>query len=195
MPLKTCPTCNAEFRGKRTQTYCSTKCKPPIPCAWCEKLIFPTREYQRHRDIVCSEQCLREALTERKERLKEAEAYQRANSQRVRLLKYGLSPKQFEVILELQKHKCAVCGIAFDTKVRIRHPHIDHCHATGIVRGILCGRCNIAEGLLGSLKNAKRLVAYMEKNELFYSGLKRQKSRSAARQIPWETKSSRLFAP
>jgi hypothetical protein len=35
---------------------------------------------------------------------------------------------------------CEICGAASDV--------VDHCHATGLVRGYLCGQCNTAIGLL-----------------------------------------------
>jgi hypothetical protein len=41
-------------------------------------------------------------------------------------------------MLEGQKHQCAICSVSFDeTK-----PHVDHCHETGKIRGLLCNRCN-----------------------------------------------------
>jgi hypothetical protein len=39
-----------------------------------------------------------------------------------------------------------------------------------MIRGFLCLSYNSAEGQLGSFENARRLVAYMERKELFYSG-------------------------
>ena len=79
--------------------------------------------------------------------------------------KYGLSPEKFDELLAAQNNRCAVCCKAFNSK---RIPHVDHCHRTSMVRGILCINCNTAEGMLGSLKTAKNLVKYMEKTELFY---------------------------
>lgn len=60
-------------------------------------------------------------------------------------LKYGLTPLELERIIVQQDGKCAVCRAVFlDTKRR----HIDHCHLTKKVRGLLCQRCNMALGLL-----------------------------------------------
>ena len=43
-----------------------------------------------------------------------------------------------------QGGKCAICGYA------LYRPHIDHDHATGRVRAILCHLCNVG---LGSFKD------------------------------------------
>lgn len=62
---------------------------------------------------------------------------------RDRLKKYGLTQEAHSRILESQDGKCAIC----------RRPPVgrslavDHCHRTGIVRGLLCSRCNMGIGL------------------------------------------------
>lgn len=55
---------------------------------------------------------------------------------------YGLAPGDFEDLLVRQENSCAVCR-----KVFVSRPHVDHDHATGAVRGLLCGPCNRALGL------------------------------------------------
>lgn len=69
-------------------------------------------------------------------------------SEKRRFRIYGLTPKDFTEIISKQKGKCALCEIPFKSK---KFTHIDHCHATGKVRGILCMKCNV-------------LIGYMEKN-------------------------------
>lgn len=54
---------------------------------------------------------------------------------------YGLTEEQVESLLVQANYCCQVCGRKEDL-------NIDHCHATGCVRGILCGSCNRALGLL-----------------------------------------------
>lgn len=65
--------------------------------------------------------------------------------ERHRQRKYGLSPSAFEDLFVDQNGRCAVCpnvlGPGWDT-------HIDHCHATGQVRALLCRGCNVALGQL-----------------------------------------------
>lgn len=41
-----------------------------------------------------------------------------------------------------QDNKCAICFIDF-----CKTPHIDHCHTTKTIRGLLCGPCNLLLGL------------------------------------------------
>lgn len=45
---------------------------------------------------------------------------------------------------EAQGRRCEVCRDCLPFKGR--ETHIDHCHATGKVRGILCGECNVGLG-------------------------------------------------
>ena len=56
-------------------------------------------------------------------------------------MKYGLTEAEVSEMFAAQNFACAVC---FE---QIEKPHIDHCHTTGKVRGLLCGRCNRALGL------------------------------------------------
>ena len=52
--------------------------------------------------------------------------------------RYGLTPDEWSAMLVGQDGLCAICG-----KPPVR-PCVDHDHATGRVRAILCHRCNIA---------------------------------------------------
>lgn len=56
--------------------------------------------------------------------------------------KYGIEPEMFMALLYLQDRRCAICRVEF-----VRTPHIDHCHETGRVRGLLCGQCNTGLGM------------------------------------------------
>lgn len=60
-----------------------------------------------------------------------------------RMRKYGVSPDCFQLMLAVQKNACGICKEIFS-----KQPHVDHCHKTGEVRGLLCGSCNRALGLL-----------------------------------------------
>ena len=59
---------------------------------------------------------------------------------------YGLTIEGFDDLYISQNKKCAICGKELPTGF-YRDKHIDHCHDTGIVRGILCSKCNLFIGL------------------------------------------------
>jgi hypothetical protein len=54
-----------------------------------------------------------------------------------------LTAKRFEAMLEVQGRACAICRVPFPAD---RRPPVDHCHASGEVRGLLCSNCNTALG-------------------------------------------------
>lgn len=58
---------------------------------------------------------------------------------------------------------CDCCGQV--PQVKSRGLHIDHCHESLRIRGVICYGCNAAEGMLGSdPARARALLAYMEKH-------------------------------
>jgi Autographiviridae endonuclease VII len=65
--------------------------------------------------------------------------------------RYGVEWTQFEAMALAQGGVCAICG---DPPGRSRF-HVDHDHATGKVRGLLCGPCN--QGI-GSLRDDPKIV-------------------------------------
>lgn len=58
---------------------------------------------------------------------------------------YGITLEQYDTMLEAQNYKCAICGN--EDEVEGRRLAIDHCHTSGKVRGLLCGKCNRGLGL------------------------------------------------
>lgn len=62
-------------------------------------------------------------------------------SSKNRFLRYGLSEKQFQEILNNQKKLCKICHKPL-TKYCL-----DHNHETNKIRGILCHNCNLGLGL------------------------------------------------
>ena len=61
-----------------------------------------------------------------------------------RLRDYGLTQVAFNQLLEAQGGACAICRVLLDLG---RGTHVDHDHGSGLVRGILCGRCNRGIGV------------------------------------------------
>ena len=65
----------------------------------------------------------------------------KANDRRQILRRYGLTPELFERMKVEQGGRCKICELEFTGT-----PHIDHCHASGAVRGLLCRPCNLILG-------------------------------------------------
>lgn len=59
--------------------------------------------------------------------------------------RYKVTIEEVNSIFENQGMCCAICGTDTPTK---KGWCIDHCHNTGLVRGVLCSKCNTAIGLL-----------------------------------------------
>jgi hypothetical protein len=65
---------------------------------------------------------------------------------------YGVSADEFDAMLEAQGGRCAICK---EMPERLASMHVDHDHATGEVRGLLCLNCN--QGI-GKLKDDASLL-------------------------------------
>jgi hypothetical protein len=63
---------------------------------------------------------------------------------KAQLAKYGLTPEEWQRILDYQGNRCAMCNRRFVH--RSLPPCVDHGHASGIVRGALCRPCNYVLG-------------------------------------------------
>ena len=53
---------------------------------------------------------------------------------------YGILPDEYQDLKALQGGRCGICKQPFASS---RDEHLDHDHATGHIRGILCGNCNV----------------------------------------------------
>lgn len=65
---------------------------------------------------------------------------------------YGITQEQHDALFEQQGGKCWICEepetMPDGRSGKTRALAVDHCHETGAVRGLLCGRCNRGIGLL-----------------------------------------------
>lgn len=71
-----------------------------------------------------------------------------------RFNRFGISPKQYQELLQKQAHKCAICEkeLTFIKNSAV----VDHCHGSNKIRGILCRNCNTG---LGVFKDNKAFLA------------------------------------
>jgi hypothetical protein len=78
--------------------------------------------------------------------------------------KFGVSYREYKKIFEAQNECCANPGC------KTKEPgapgrkrfYIDHCHATGKIRGLLCHSCNLALGhVQDDIKKLEGLIKYL----------------------------------
>lgn len=78
------------------------------------------------------------------------------NPQKVRDMRYkrmyGVSSEFVDQMIKDQDYSCAICRETLDMG---KHTHIDHCHSTNKVRGVLCNLCNTG---LGKFKDDPKLL-------------------------------------
>lgn len=107
-----------------------------------------------------------------------ARAWREANPERFRkavlnrkahIKRYGLTPSDYDRMLEAQGGKCAICRQPETFRRKDGSPMhlaVDHCHTTGRVRGLLCRMCNQT---LGRVKDSVELlqasIDYLRKNQ------------------------------
>lgn len=165
-PYRTCIDCGevkavVEFQRKgvawdgtqKYQSYCkpcqNTRRKkyPPAPGA--------TQRYSaaysaRNPGLRAAQQAALRAL--------DPEAFRRYEADRHILKRFGLTRGEWHVMLIDQSGRCATCLQPMLGKICV-----DHCHATGAVRGLLCDWCNKG---LGSFRDQpeilRRAAAYLE---------------------------------
>jgi hypothetical protein len=71
---------------------------------------------------------------------------------------YGITEADRDEMIRSQMGICSICLAAPAV-------HVDHCHETGRVRGVLCFNCNSAIGKLGDDPDTlRRAIAYLEGN-------------------------------
>lgn len=74
---------------------------------------------------------------------------------------YGMTADDYNLLLEHQQNRCAICGDEPNEK----RLSVDHCHETGRVRGLLCSLCNRAlGGFRDDVRFLKNAIHYLERS-------------------------------
>jgi len=144
------PKCSNDWQNQKKQAAKLARWeKDKKPCAFCGGVIGTDRQRM---SIYCSPSCKRNAMSARwRER---APLY-------MRQYLYGITPEEYAALLKSQGGRCAICRI--DTPRGKGGWHLDHDHATGRMRGLLCHGCNIALGYFADdLDRLRGAIAYLE---------------------------------
>jgi hypothetical protein len=81
---------------------------------------------------------------------------------KILLHKYGITYIDLQEMKFKQDYKCAICGISeIESKKSLC---VDHDHATGRIRGLLCHYCNFSlGGFRDNIENLKNAIEYLNK--------------------------------
>ena len=113
------------------------------------KRIYTRRSYAKNRDE-------RNARS-RRERAERPDIWRRQSL----LRRYGLTLEQYDTLFENQDGRCAICRKDAGPIL-----HVDHCHNSKAVRGLLCGSCN---RMLGMAKDDPEIlrgaIRYLEEGK------------------------------
>lgn len=130
---KQCTACNEAKPLVEFHTHKSTKSGVTSACKPCtNRRSKEWREANRERYRESYRQWEARTLEERRPKRRAADL------KRV----YGLTPERHDALLESQGGVCAICSKPGLKLV------VDHDHATGKVRGLLCHHCNVGIGYL-----------------------------------------------
>jgi len=99
----------------------------------------------------------------------QAREWKKTNAERYRnyrLMKgFGISSVEYDKKLRKQKHGCAICCKPCTSGKNLA---VDHCHKSGVIRGLLCSKCNLGLGLFKDdtilLGNAKKYITKHKKS-------------------------------
>lgn len=120
--------------------------------SWRKENAEKVKEYQRTYSNINKERIVEKAQQWAKAHPEQIQAIRRRAKVKSR---YGITHSEYESILAMQGGACAICGTE-DTGYWDRF-HIDHCHTTGHVRGLLCTKCNTGLGMF--LDNRELLLS------------------------------------
>ena len=158
--LRRCVACQKAYARSHYFTYRTRTGKSRTPkeftCKKCGSHSFKT--YKRLNGMIqrkCPTCAIANARSWEKAHPERTKIHQRTSFLRG---KYGLERSQFSKMMKTQDFKCAICH-----KPIIENHRIDHNHATGKVRALLCNACNSGLGFFkDSTDLLKKAVIYLD---------------------------------
>lgn len=132
---------------------CQTEnCEAPVVCKGFCNPCYQRQHRAKHRDRYAAYDRDRAAsrapkLREGRKKWRDQNPERAKHCARISVLKrkYGLTEEAFQAMFASQKGLCAIC---LTEELPGISSHVDHCHVTGIVRGLLCESCNRAIGIM-----------------------------------------------
>jgi len=180
---KICKNCNKSFVPKKNDVrikFCCAECR----VEYRTKTNYMATYYKKNKSHWDAKQASPEYKnkknSKRNERYRTDEVFRlsvikRSKEYRIKnptakrqqdLRRYGLTIELYDSLLAKQGGGCAICGRKESGDSKRRRLFVDHDHATGKVRGLLCASCNYG---LGNFKDDIRIVenalAYLRRGD------------------------------
>ena len=137
------PECRQSFTPTTAQRYCSIECRIlDRKCPRCGVKIPLSQPGSKNGYCrPCGNQMARARRIDFR--------HKAAGVSAQRKIVFGLNSNEYEALVASQRNKCAICrkSETATRRGRVRTLCVDHDHKTGIIRGLLCTRCNTALGL------------------------------------------------
>ena len=123
---------------------------------------YSKRYYEKHKEVILAKGKESPAAKASRKKYREKPETKALIRNYKLIREYGITSKEYEELLISQKYLCAGCNIhQVDLNKTL---HVDHNHDTGQVRGLLCGNCNRAIGLVKeNIETLLNLITYLEK--------------------------------
>lgn len=134
------------------QTRICIKCNEEKEITKFNRFFRKGKEYHEHTCYSCRQKLWRQnpenlskAVKRTKEWYEKNKSYVKRDK-RDRDLKrlYGIGEVDFNEMLAKQEGKCKICK---KPQTEEKYLHVDHCHDTKKIRGLLCTKCNTGLGL------------------------------------------------
>lgn len=140
-------------------------------CSKC-KVTYPKTEFHKNKRSSDGYQTVCKECNKQNTRSRDLDYWRRQNLKR----NFGLTPEQYDELLEKQNHCCALCEKHKDLEKRSLA--VDHNHKTGRIRGLLCLNCNYR--LVGKHTDSemlRRMADYIDQGTEWYVPSNRPKKR------------------
>lgn len=177
--VTSCTLCNKSGHN-RMRCPLNPNAKHTCICGGCKACVRRARKNGQRRGSTLARSTEERKAWQREYYVKTVEAradycasYAKANRRKWRdswlRTQYGITLIEYERLRDAQDNRCAICGDHETTLDRRtgepRALSVDHDHATGKVRALLCHQCNIAIGSMNESASRMRAgAAYLERH-------------------------------
>jgi hypothetical protein len=169
---ETKPVSDFYFTRKRGVSYPSSYCKTCSNArnkAW--RTTNPERDLERMAKWRAANPDYQRKWAEKNPRKREK------NNFRARAAKYQMTEAELASLLASRGGRCWICGA--ECREGRCGFHVDHCHETGRVRGVLCHHCNIGLGhFRDNIELLEKAVLYLKDFEAIASKVDSEASAS-----------------